>query len=85
MTQVLVTQENKSVLVDTGEKIVFPRVDVRVISAGVQGPSGPSGGGSSISGDCPVFVQDTAPSYAGAYVWWDTSGGNLTVWIEDGL
>lgn len=76
MTQVLVTQENKSVLVDTGEKIVFPQVEVRVISAGIQPPT--------ISGDCPVFIQNTQPVVSGKYAWFDTTGGDLTLWIEDG-
>lgn len=36
-----------------------------------------------------VFVQPTAPTAgqlngATTYVWWDTSGGNLTLWVEDG-
>lgn len=32
----------------------------------------------------PLFVQDTDPSITGKYVWFDTSGGDLTLWIEDG-
>jgi len=39
-----------------------------------------SGGGSSIQ----TYIQTTQPSDA-QYVWWDTSGGNLTLWIEDGI
>ncbi|MBW6523421.1 hypothetical protein KZ810_07910 [Sphingomonas sp. RHCKR47] len=30
------------------------------------------------------FVQDTQPDRDGPYAWWDTSNGNLTLWIEDG-
>lgn len=33
----------------------------------------------------PTFVQEDEPVYVGAYTWWDTSGGDLTLWIEDGL
>lgn len=38
----------------------------------------------------PTFIQDSAPSSAqlnGAtkYQWWDTTGGNLTLWIETGI
>lgn len=32
----------------------------------------------------PTFIQTTAPVTPGKYLWWDTSGGNLTLWIEDG-
>lgn len=32
----------------------------------------------------PLFVQDVAPNQTGKYVWFDTSGGDLTLWIEDG-
>lgn len=32
----------------------------------------------------PTYVQDTEPAGPGPYVWWDTSGGNLSLWIEDG-
>lgn len=33
----------------------------------------------------PNYVQDTAPSSPPVvYTWWDTSDGNLTLWIEDG-
>lgn len=50
---------------------------------GMQGPSGPLTG-------VPTFIQSTAPTaldYAGytKYAWFDTSGGNLTLWIEDGV
>lgn len=37
----------------------------------------------------PTFIQNTAPSLhqlngLDKYQWWDTSGGNLTLWIETG-
>ena len=32
----------------------------------------------------PTFVQATAPIYTAPYTWWDTSGGDITLWIEDG-
>lgn len=33
------------------------------------------------------FIQDTAPTVDPGitYTWWDTSGGNLTLWVENGL
>lgn len=34
----------------------------------------------------PTFIQSASPSTtADKYLWWDTSGGNLTLWIEDGV
>lgn len=40
--------------------------------------------GSSAS-DIPTFIQSTAPvTSATKYQWWDTTGGDLTLWIEDG-
>lgn len=44
---------------------------------------GALGGGGMIG--VPTFIQATAPAIAGPYVWWDTSGGDITCWIEDGL
>lgn len=33
------------------------------------------------------FIQSTAPSVTPGtpYTWWDTTGGNLTLWIENGI
>jgi hypothetical protein len=47
----------------------------------------PAAGGSFI-GD-PSFIQATTPTVgqldgATRYAWWDTSGGDITLWIEDG-
>lgn len=62
---------------------------VRVVEVLVNGPEGLKGDkGDSQPGD-PQFIQATAPSVeqlAGAtkYAWWDTTGGDLTLWIEDG-
>lgn len=39
--------------------------------------------GTPITGD-PTFIQATQPSGPSRFAWWDTSGGNLTLWIEDG-
>lgn len=33
----------------------------------------------------PLFVQETQPQISEKYVWFDTSGGDITLWIEDGL
>lgn len=32
-----------------------------------------------------LFIQDTDPAIAGAYLWIDTTGGNLNFWVEDGI
>lgn len=43
-------------------------------------------GGGSIEGDTPTFIQDSAPTYSdGPYAWWETTGADLTLWIEDGV
>jgi hypothetical protein len=53
--------------------------------------SGGGGGGGGESGQIgsPTFIQSTQPTTGelggqDQYLWWDTSGGNLTLWIEDG-
>lgn len=34
----------------------------------------------------PTFIQDTQPTTSATkYLWWDTSNGDLTLWIEDGV
>jgi hypothetical protein len=34
----------------------------------------------------PTYIQDSAPvSPYSKYLWWDTSGGDLTLWIESGV
>ena len=47
-----------------------------------------SGGGAAMTG-VPTFIQATQPTSEDLgdftqYLWWDTSGGNLTLWLEDG-
>lgn len=32
-----------------------------------------------------VFIQSSQPVHTGAYVWFNTSGGNLQIMVEDGL
>lgn len=52
-------------------------------ATGDQGPKGDKGDPSFIG--TPTFIQSTAPTYsASPYAWWDTTGGDLTLWIEDG-
>lgn len=75
--------ERKTTLVinePRGSVEVNPTVQRVVISS--IGKQGPSGGG---SGTQNVFIQDTQPSATGAYLWIDTSGGNLQFLVEDGL
>lgn len=59
---------------------------LNVATPGVQGPMGPSGPFYGV----PFFIQSGAPvpaQYSGytTYAWWQTSSGNSTLWIEDGL
>lgn len=35
-------------------------------------------------GGIPTFIGTVAPVHSGPYLWWDTSGGNLTLYLEDG-
>ena len=55
----------------------IPQTGTGLAPAGVVGPGW-------IAGSVPTFTQDTQPDHTGPYLWWDTSGGNLTLWIEDG-
>lgn len=59
-------------------KVVQNVSTVKVSGSGPQGPSGENA-------DQNVFIQDTAPSHIGPYVWFNTSGGNLQILVEDGL
>ena len=56
---------------------------------GIQGlPGDSSGGGGSVAGDTPVFIQALAPVATGAYLWMQTGlggGSGFTLWMEDGL
>ncbi len=59
-----------------------PAAVVRVVTPGPPGPT------ATLTSD-PQFIQATAPTVeqldgSTRYAWWDTSGGNLTLWIEDG-
>ena len=69
-----------------------------VISAGTVTAIQFSGGGASLTNvsavtastvtnfGIPTYIQPSKPTAASAkYAWWDTSGGNLTLWIEDGV
>lgn len=52
---------------------------------GPQGPPGPAGSGEGTMIGVPVFVQDTAPTgVTGPYVWWNTTGGDLQLFVETG-
>lgn len=44
--------------------------------------STPAGGG---GGATNMFVQTTNPGMTEPGLWIDTSGGNLSFWVEDGL
>lgn len=46
-------------------------------------------GGYQLVNGVPTFIQDTQPTLSQLngltkYIWWDTSDGNLTLWVEDG-
>lgn len=63
---------------------------VNVITEGPVGPTGAVGPAGPAVPGVPTFIQSTAPTAGqiGAYTtysWWDTSGGNLNLWVENGI
>jgi hypothetical protein len=91
MTSVNISESTNTVNVTTGDNttavVSVPVTTVVTTTAlGPQGPAGPSGS----STGSPTFIQATQPTSgelggATKYAWWDTSGGDLTLWIEDGI
>jgi hypothetical protein len=80
MKTIVVTDLTTTVVTDTATNTV------ELVTPGPQGPQGPSG----TSSGSPTFIQATQPTSgelggATKYAWWDTSGGDLTLWIEDGI
>lgn len=77
--------------VATGPSLTGPQgVKGETGSQGPQGETGPQGipGADGLPGDQRVFVQDTAPDFAGATGLWLQTGlpnNGMTLWIEDGL
>lgn len=73
-------QEQVTKVIIQGERVKVQTIGTQGLQ-GIQGEQGESG----VAVGSPTFIQDDPPVYAGAYAWFDTSGGNLTLWIEDGL
>jgi|688.fasta_scaffold731549_2 hypothetical protein len=80
---------NMATEITTTQQVLVTETALNVIELITPGPQGPPGS-SGTSGGSPTFIQATQPS-AGqisgltTYAWWDTSGNDLTLWIEDGL
>lgn len=74
--------------ITTTQQVVVTETAINVIELSTPGPQGPPATGTG-SGSL-TFIQATQPS-AGqisgltTYAWWDTSGGDLSLWIEDGI
>jgi hypothetical protein len=53
---------------------------------GPQGPAGATGatGAKGDPGTQNLYIQNTQPAASGPYVWFDTTGGNLQIKVEDG-
>jgi len=66
-------------VIRTFEYIMQP-ADSATNPAGIIGPPGPGW----VEGSIPTFTQSTQPDHPGPYVWWDTSGPYLQLYIEDG-
>ena len=93
MTSISVNESYTHVVVENDTRIVVVEEETGVViqltGVGPQGPQGPEGPSGSLIGS-PTFIQTTQPTIgqlngATKYAWWDTSGGDLTLWIEDGI
>lgn len=63
--------------------VIIDSISTEVVEVIVPGPQGSAAPG------IPTFIQATQPTATQLqdftkYAWWDTSGGDLTLWIEDG-
>ena len=63
--------------------VVVDSIDTVIVEVETPGPQGAAAPGA------PTFIQTTQPTVGQLqgftqYLWWDTSGGDLTLWIEDG-
>jgi hypothetical protein len=59
----------------------------QVVNVITEGPAGPTG--ANFPGS-PMFIQNFSPTIDqigtfSTYSWWDTSGGNLSLWVETGV
>jgi hypothetical protein len=89
MAEIIVEKQlSNVVIVDNSSNIevVQEAANIVISTVGIQGPVGPSGPFFGV----PFFIQSGQPSlaqYSGytTYAWWQTSSGNTTLWIEDGL
>lgn len=75
MKTIIVTDLTSTVVTDTATNTV------ELTTPGPQGAAAPGS---------PTFIQTTQPTLTQlngftTYAWWDTSGGDLTLWIEDGI
>lgn len=83
MTNISVSNVTNTVVVTENSLSTTVSVPITsVVTATTKGPQGATGG-------IPTFIQTTQPTIGQLedytqYVWWDTSGGDLTLWIEDG-
>jgi hypothetical protein len=84
MTTVNVSSVTNTVTVtENGSTTVVTTPVASVVTAITAGPQGNAAPG------VPSFIQTTQPTVAqlmgfDEYLWWDTSGGDLTLWVEDG-
>jgi len=85
MTTVNISETTNSIYITENDLVaVVSAPETTVVTAITAGPQGAAQPG------VPTFIQTTQPTNAqlnGAtlYAWWDTSGGDLTLWIEDGI
>lgn len=85
MTTINVTENSNSIYITENDlTTVVSAPETTVVTAIAVGPQGAAQPG------VPTFIQTTQPTNtqlngAVQYAWWDTSGGDLTLWIEDGI
>ncbi len=80
MTVEIITQNNVVEIVLTSENVI------EIAHVGAQGIQGLQGatGAQGAQGDQNVYIQDTDPAVTGAYLWIDTSGSNISFWVNEG-
>ena len=84
MTIVNISSTTNTVTVtENGSTTVVTTPITSTVTAVTDGPQGNAAPG------VPSFIQPAQPTVAelmgfNKYLWWDTSGGDLTLWIEDG-
>jgi hypothetical protein len=85
MTSINISELNNTIVVsEDSTSTVVSTPTTSVVTISTEGPQGNAAPG------IPTFIQTSQPTSTELqsftkYAWWDTSGGDLTLWIEDGI